>query len=277
MVSPGNSGNGNPGNSNNGPDPDLSKNSENWNCPDPDKIISNAEFWTKLQKDPQTLEICEEEPDDCWDVEENAEETELTSEKVRLRRRRLLATAAAPSPTPTAKLDKDNLNKYDLTSKPMLFFDYPTREEIRLSMDHRVLRKIVYSHPHELGLTDLESRIACPIQPDPNKFQRVDCWAITDRNIRETIGILVEATTTANPNVLMIEIPMHECPTQRATYYLDQISGVAMVFHKGGPQDGKLWTMTQFPPKEIPNMLQQPEVKVITDLSTNTFPNAPDL
>jgi hypothetical protein len=135
-------------------------------CPKPEEIISNPGFWSNVVDDP---DICTDE-DDCEEIEIE-----------KFPRRRLLKI----SPTLTGKSDQPNLAKFDLTNKKLQPMAFPSREGIRLSMDQRSLRKAVYSHPMELGLSDLGSSILCPVQTDPTKYQRIDCWAITDDNIRE--------------------------------------------------------------------------------------------
>ena len=120
-------------------------------CPRPEEIISHPGFWGDLADDP---DVCTDE-DDC-------EDQEIEIEK--FPRRRLLAV----SPTPTAQLDAENLAKFDLTNRKLQVIIFPSREGIQFSMDPRSLRKVVYSHSTELGLSDLGSRIPCPIQDDPN-------------------------------------------------------------------------------------------------------------
>jgi hypothetical protein len=255
---PGNSNPGGSGGNNDGYDLEIG--TKNPICPNPDEIISNPDFWNRLQKDP---EICldEDDEDSCWDIE-----SELTDEKPR---RRLLAIQPVPAPVPTGKLDQKNLEKYDFTTKKVQPFKFWSREGILLSADHRSLRKIIYSHPGELGLTDLVNRIPCPGQSDPKKFQRLDCWAITDANIKEAVIKLFQFTTFQNSNIITAEMPMHECSSNRATYFIDKNIGVAMYFHKGGKQDGKLWSLTTFDPDGITAMLNKPNVYIITDFNYN--------
>lgn len=109
------------------------------------------------------------------------------------------------SPTPTAQLDAENLAKFYLTNRKLQSIRFPSREGIQLSMDPRSIRKVVYSHSTELGLSDLGSRIPCPIQDNPNFFQRTNCWAITDANIREAVVKIFEFTTFDNPRIISLE------------------------------------------------------------------------
>ena len=217
-----------------------------------------------MQKDSETY--LNEDEDDYEDME-----PESTSE--RPRHRRLLAVNPNPLPVaksmPTGKLDQKNLEMHDFTTKKVQPFQYFSREGILLSGDHRSVRKLIYSHAPELDLPDLMSRIPCPIQSDPDKFQRVDYWAMTDANVKEALVKNFERTTSIDPNIVTVEMPVPEAPAQRATYFMDKTTGSSLYFHKGGKQDGKLWSGANFNPANIPKMLDQPEVKGITDLSNN--------
>lgn len=180
--------------------------------------------------------------------------------------RRLLAvnppnSASVGKPTPTLILDQLNIEQYDFTTQKTQPFGFQSREGLTLSADHRSLRKIIYGHGTDLDISDLIDRIPCPIQLDPDKFQRTDCWANTDKNMKAAILKVFEYTTFMNPDIIT-----HESPTQQATYFIDKNTGVALCFHKGSKQDGKLWTAVKFDPNKISSMLQQPKAKVITDL-----------
>jgi len=251
---PSGSGNGN-GNFN---DDIGTKEWENWVCPNPEEIISHPGFWSDLADDPET---CTDE-DDCED-EEIQEETQIEE----FPRRRLMEVA----PTPTGKLDSPNLANFDFTNRKLQPMRFPSREGIQLSMDHRSLRKAVYSHPTELGLSDLGSRIACPVQGDPNKFQRLNCWAITDVNIREAVIKIFEFTTFDNPRIITLERFPPNCSNQRATYFVDIVTGNSVYFRVGGKQDGKLWSLDKFQSNEIIDMMKDPNVKKITDISDYNF------
>ena len=92
-----------------------------------------------------------------------------------------------------------------MTTKKAQPFQYYSREGILLSGDYRSVRKLIYSHAPKLDLTDLMSRIPCPIQSDPNKFQRVDCWAMLDANLKEVLVKIFERTTSVDPNIITVE------------------------------------------------------------------------
>ena len=63
--------------------------------------------------------------------------------------------------------------------------------------------------------------------------------------------------------------PMHKCPTHEVTYFIDKTTGSSLSFRRDSKQAGKLLSNATFDPADIPKMLEQPEVKVITDLSNN--------
>ncbi len=92
-------------------------------------------------------------------------------------------------------------------------------------MDHRSLRKAIYNHAKQLGISDLGSRIACPVQDDPNEFQREYCWAITDSNIREAVIKIFEFTTFENRRIITLERFPRHCFNQRATFFVDKVTG----------------------------------------------------
>ena len=153
------------------------------------------------------------------------------------------------------------MQKYDFTQKKLQPMKFPRREGIELSMDHRTLRKVVYSHPNELGLQDLGSRVPCLVQTDPNKYQRTDCWAITDVNIREAVTKILEFTTFKNPRIITLERYPKTCSTQKNTFFVDIVTGNEAYFRIGGKQDGKLWSFEKFETEDIINMMKDPNIK----------------
>lgn len=148
---------------------------------------------------------------------------------------------------------------------------FPSREGIQLNMDHRSLRKAVYSHSTELGLSDLGSRVQCPVQVDSRKYQRTDCWAITDKNIREAAIKIFEFTTFENPRIITLEAYPPGSSNQKATFFIDIVTGNSAYFRIGGNQDGKLWSLENFERSTILEMVNDPNIKKITDLSDYNF------
>jgi len=171
-----------------------SSSSDEWICPkipEPNEAISDDYFWNILEKSSEFDN--NDSDDDIWDSEDWIQ-PELSS-KSNLRRRLL----QAPEPTPTAKLDQQNQKKFDFTTGPIPKFKYKDRDGREISMANKPLKKIAYSHATDLNMYNLANRIECPIQLDPNKFQRTNCWAMTDRSVRDVIVKVFELTTMSDP------------------------------------------------------------------------------
>jgi hypothetical protein len=65
---------------------------------------------------------------------------------------------------------------------------------------------------------------------------------------KETVVKIFEYTRVMDPNILTLQMPMHECSTDKAKYFINQIRGTSIFFHLGGKQDGKLWSVAKFDP-----------------------------
>lgn len=162
--------------------------------------------------------------------------------------------------------------RFDFTTEKLQPIHFPSREGIRLYMDHRSLRKVVYAHPKELGLSELGSRIPCPVQPDPvNHHQRTTCWAITNRNIREAVVKIFEFTTFENPRIITFEFYPFGSSKSKVTGFVDIVTGDCAFFQIGGKQNGKLWSLMNFGRKYLKTMLEDPNIKKITDISDYSF------
>jgi hypothetical protein len=48
---------------------------------------------------------------------------------------------------------------------------------------------------------------------------------------------------------------MHDSPKQKALYYMNEVTRVIPYFHIGDKLEGKLWSITQIKPDQIPSML----------------------
>jgi hypothetical protein len=84
--------------------------------------------------------------------------------------RRLITIPKNPNPTSIFKLDKQNLEKYNFTINMEKDYEFKSRKKFDLSIDNRTLRKSIDSHKPELKLTDLGSRIPCPVHLNFTKF-----------------------------------------------------------------------------------------------------------
>ena len=127
-----------------------------------------------------------------------------------------------PASIPTWKLDQDYFKKFDFTTQRIQPSTFTSREGLILSVDHRSLKKIVYSHPDLLELYDLINRVPCPIQADTTKYCRKVCWAITNEGISQGLLKVFRQTTFKNENIITVQMPMLECPLDLATYFINK-------------------------------------------------------
>ena len=124
-------------------------------------------------------------------------------------------------------------------------------------MSNKALKKIAYSHQTELGIYNLADRIKCSVQQDPSKFQRTDCWAMTDRSVKDVIIKVFELTTMSDPRrYVTLSMPMPFFPTQKTLGYLDKQTGECIFFH----ENGSLWSAIQFEPVVVRDLLDNPDV-----------------
>ena len=160
-----------PGSGNNGPE------TREWetkaSCPNPDEIISNVDFWNSYldSKDFCPNVDIELDEDNDWSFKDIVEiPDEILSQQIR----RLLAIQ------PTAELDKSVKSKHTYSNSAIKPFRFYSKEGQILTIKNRELEKIVYAHSDDLNLLNFTDRVVCPIQTDPNKFQRSECRAVTD-------------------------------------------------------------------------------------------------
>ena len=137
-------------------------------------------------------------------------------------------------PSPTAKLDKPVKTQNTFSTKDLQPFKYYSKEGIELTIKNRELEKLVYAHSEDLGLLNLADKIMCPVQPDPNKYQRTECRAVTDASKKEALIRVLELTTSADPNYITRKMPMKSYPSQDALVYIDTITRGCVYFHADG-------------------------------------------
>lgn len=248
------SSNGNPsGSGNNGFD------ETEWeakaSCVNPDDVISNPNFWNSYlnSKDCCPNIDMQFEDQEEWNYE-NEKLIEIPDEILSKQRRKLLAA----SPLPTAKLDgpvKSTNNFSTFTISP---FTYYSKEGKILTIKNWELEKIVYAHSYDLDLINFADRIVCPIQPDPTKFSREECRAITDRAKKEALVKILDLTTTVDPNYITRKMPMPSYPPQDSLAYIDTLTRNVVFFHADG---GKLWSAARFSQLELNAVLNNPKYK----------------
>lgn len=122
---------------------------------------------------------------------------------------------------------------------------------------NKPLKKIAYSHQTDLGIYNLDDRIACPVQPDLTKFQRMDCWAVTDFSVKDVIIKVFELTTISDPNYVTLKMPMPYSPSQDRIAYLNTATGVCVYFH----ENGSLWSADQYSSRSLDKLLNDPTVE----------------
>lgn len=122
-------------------------------------------------------------------------------------------------------------------------------------MANKPLKKIAYSHATDLNIYNLANRIECPIQLDSNKFQRTNCWAMTDRSVRDVIVKVFELTTMSDPTrYITLKMPMPYFPSQNTLAYLDKITGECIYFH----ENGSLWSADRYSSLGVSKLLNDP-------------------
>ena len=170
-----------------------------------------------------------------------------------------------PSSTPTAKLDKMFLKEFDYTQKSIPALTYYSYDKFKLRMTQNKIKKFAQTHPIDLGIIYPLDRVPCPIQPDPSKYQRKNCFAATDKSVRDVAVKILEGTTVYNPTssaTLIMPLPYYENTTkpQPAIGYLNKQTGSCIFFHK---KSGDLWSVKRYNGREMIDLLQDPAVKVL--------------
>jgi hypothetical protein len=238
---PGGSGSGNNG-------PEIEEWETKASCPNPDEIISNADFWNSYldSKDFCPNVDVELDEDDDWSFKNIVE---IPDEVLSEQRRRLLATQ------PTAKLDKSVQSKHTYSNSAIAPFSYHSNEGKILTIKNKELEKIVYAHSDDLDLLNFADRVVCPIQTDLTKFQRSECRAVTNSGKKEALIRMLELTTSTNPDFITRRFPMPSYPLQDALAYIDTTTNACLFFHA---DNGKLWSAKKLSQLEMIVILNNP-------------------
>ena len=191
---------------------------------DPDKSISDPDFWNTM---------------------ENLGDSEDESEP---------AEAPKPSP-PTYELTKKAISESenDQTTNPVSPVAFTDWEGENKLIKSKELKKTLYAHGYEAGVVSSEDLIPCPIQDDPDKFQRTNCAKITDEGLDKWRDKIIDLATSTKPGMIKIElpIPMPYYDTEQAVGHLDMTTGDCVFFH----QNGKYWSYKKYTPEEVKNVL----------------------
>lgn len=235
---PGDSGSGNSG-------PETGEWETKASCPNLDEIISNVDFWNYYldSKDCCPNVDVELDEDDDWSFKDIVEIPEDQ------KRRRLLATQ------PTAKLDKGVKSQHNYSNSPITPFSYLSKEGKSLTIKNKELEKIVYAHSDDLDRLNFADRIECPLQTDPNKFQRSECRAVTDASKNEALKRILELTTSTSSDFETRRFPMPYFPSEDALAYIDTDTKACVFFHAN---NNKLWSAKKLSELEMRVILNNP-------------------
>lgn len=238
-------------------------------CPNPDKIISDIDFWNyyldSIQRCPNAnIELDEDDNlnfEQIVEIQKSRKQSLLKLILSALNEASPMAALneASPmvmsiernsgvvmpllAPTPTAKLDKAVKPQYTYSNAPLEPVEYYSREGLKLIIANKELEKVVYAHSDDIGIFNFADRIQCPVQNDPAKYQRSECRAVTDSSKREALIKILEFTTSPDSNYVTRKFPMPSFPSQDAIGYLEVNSNRCVMFHA---DSGKLWSATTF-------------------------------
>jgi hypothetical protein len=161
----------------------------------------------------------------------------------------------ATKPTPTKELTKDfikNSNATTRTFHPRRFLDW---EKQPRELKSKEINKGTYSHGFEARTSDVTDLVECPIQTDPEKYQRTICSLITDKTRDSFADRMQELSQSTSPNILKFRLPMAYWDKELADYYLDRSTGDAAMYHT----TGKFWSFKRFDPQELENLIKRAE------------------
>jgi len=216
----------------------LGQNNDN-DIPDIENTISDPEFWDTI--------LGEETEDESTPAEQ------------------MLTTP------PTKQLTKQSLKKnYFVTEiiQPREFYDWEGKKRIIKSKE---LKNAIFSHGFEAGTSGPGNLVDCPIQPDPNKFQRENCSEVTDKTAQNLSDKIVDITTAKSTKIgrVKFEKKMPYFDSEIAIAHMDIITGDCFFYHK----NGKFWTYKKYPRSEIPNLLMDlhSSLKWASDSSSPKF------
>ena len=174
---------------------------------DPDKSISDPDFWNTLEN--------------LGDSEDESEPAE-----------------APKTSTPTGILTKEAIRDYDYTTNPISPFQFRDWEGENKVIKSKELKKTLYAHGYQAGVVSSDDLVPCPIQEDPALFQRVNCVKIIDEGLNRLRNKIINLATSTKSGMVKIELPMPYYDTELAVGHLDMTTGDCAFFH----QDGKYWS-----------------------------------
>lgn len=156
-----------------------------------------------------------------------------------------------PTSPPTYKLTKESIKENDFFTKqlePRKFTDWEGEKKVIKSKE---LKKTVFSHGWEAGISGPEDLVECPSQTDTMKHQRQDCIKITDKNTQKLSDKIVDLATSKKVGMVKFKIRMPYFDSEMAVGHMNLVTGECVFFH----ENGKYWTYKKYLSSEIPALL----------------------
>ena len=190
--------------------------------PDPKDTISDPEFWG---------EIFDQEPADTED-DPNPKQSKV------------------PTP-PTYNLVKKAIKEHDYIENQIEPFSFKDWEGEIKKLHSREMKKSIFSHGFEAGISTESDLVLCPLQPDPTKYQPRDCSKITKKNMENLRNKIVDSITSTGPGKAKLKIKMPYYDTEIATAHLDIYTGECFFFHG----NGKYWGYKKYNRREVTRLI----------------------
>ena len=158
-----------------------------------------------------------------------------------------------PATSPTKKLTQQSLKENDSVTKiihPREFNDWEGKKRVVKSKE---LKNATFSHGFEAGTSGPEDLVECPIQLDPNKYQRKNCSRVTDETVQNLWDKIVDITTAKSTKIgkIKFKTKMPYFDSETAIAYMNIITGDCFFYH----ENGVFWGYKKYSEKQIPSLL----------------------
>nr|WPV72682.1 hypothetical protein orf164 [Navicula sp.] len=101
------------------------------------------------------------------------------------------------------------------------------------------LKKSVFGHSGEAGIAEPDTKIDCPIQNNPEFYQRANCHKITDKGAKYFIKDLTQSRRTG---LVRFQMKMPFFDTKTAIAHMDLLTG-HWIFYR---TNGKYWRYRRY-------------------------------
>lgn len=158
-----------------------------------------------------------------------------------------------PTTPPTKKLTKESLKENDSVTENIQPYEFSDWEGKKRVIKSKELKNATFSHGFEAGTSGPENLVECPIQPDPNKFQRENCSKVTNETVQNLSDKIVDVTTAKSTKIGRVKFKkkMPYFDSEIAIGHMDIITGDCFFYH----ENGKFWTYKKYSNREIPDLL----------------------